>query len=201
MGADWYYIQTWYGYQINIPSDTSYAKYIKILMKIEPLISNTGFKFMGLLPEFHSRMEGCSYDDLNDMNDGAVLFIGFETDGSALNKLVEKANILKKLIDESPAFIGLEFVANGQLYSGIDWYSRITDECLDDEEEDDTDEEEEEDEDEDEDEDEEEEEEEDDEEDEEEEDEDEEEDEEEEAADISDEDECKVVPITKDKID
>ena len=138
MGADWYSCLSFFGYEIKVPEDTTYRKFVNKLFGIESILEKP-FSIMGLLSEFHSRMEGMTSYELSEMDENAYLILGF----FPTNDFTEMAELAKKLaeyITDNPILTGLTFDEKPKLYSGIDWYSNVEVEEESDDEDDDDDE-------------------------------------------------------------
>ena len=118
MGADWYCIQCFYGYQISIITDDSSFKHtINLINKLSNIIDSS-FKFVAVLEEFHSRMEGMSYNERIELYNGSPLIIGFNTVND-LCKMNEYADKLKEYITDNPIFMGIEFADKPAFFYGL----------------------------------------------------------------------------------
>jgi hypothetical protein len=128
MGADWYSCFSFFGYEIKVPEGTTYRKFVNKLFGIESILEKP-FSIMGLLSEFHSRMEYASDNELQELDESAYLIIGFypTNDFKEMATLAEK---LSEYITDNPILEGLTIEKKAEFYSGIDWFSHI--ECEDD---------------------------------------------------------------------
>jgi hypothetical protein len=118
MGADWYFIRGFYGYEIKISDDSSFGDIINTLEKLGQIIDKS-FKFAAILSEFHSRIEDMGEDELRDMYSGSTIIIGFETIND-LGLMLKKSEELKEYITDNPILIGIEFVETPGFFYGID---------------------------------------------------------------------------------
>ena len=59
MDTDWYTCLTFYGYEIKVPEDITYRKFVNTLMEINEFLQEP-FKITGILSQFHSRIEYAS---------------------------------------------------------------------------------------------------------------------------------------------
>jgi len=123
MGADHYTTFTFFGYIIQIPTDTTYRKYGGKLYGLNGVIGDS-FEITGMLSEFHSRMEGASYEEIKELDDDAQLIIGF-CPSADLTILVDKAAQLSEYITDNPIFEGIKFSEKPKFISGIDWFQDI----------------------------------------------------------------------------
>ena len=71
MGADWYETLVFYGYSVKLPEGVIYRQYIKELDALNTILP-APIIFTGLLPMFHSRMEGADMDDLDELSGGGT---------------------------------------------------------------------------------------------------------------------------------
>jgi hypothetical protein len=113
MGADWYYPFVMYGCIIEIPDDTTFTKFLKFLQSI-----SSPFKIDGMIYEIHSRMEGMSDDEYDNMTDDAVICIGFYPSGDFTEdakKAEELSVYLKEDVMKEYSFQGPKF------HVGFDW--------------------------------------------------------------------------------
>jgi hypothetical protein len=120
----------YYGMAIDVPGGENYRRFVSNAYKIQPFLDEP-FKIVSLLPRFHSRMEG---DDCLELDDTAVLFIGFVPP----NNLEESARLGAKLdmyVRDNPVLEGYDVVGCGQLLCGIMWDESRWGEIEDDEEE------------------------------------------------------------------
>ena len=138
MGADWYYCFTLFGYEIKLPSGITYPKFVNELMKINEFLQEP-FKITGILSSFHSRMEGSSFEELSELDDGAIIIIGFKPP-SNLEYLTHLINELKDYVTDNHYLMGLEISETPEFYSGIKWFERYYDYESSDEEDDEDDE-------------------------------------------------------------
>jgi hypothetical protein len=142
MGADWYTCLTYYGYRIKVPDGITYRKFVNDLMKINEFLQEP-YKITGLLESFHSRMEYASDGELEYMDEGATILIGFKPDNNP-DMFTHSVNELKEYVTDNHYFMGLEISDTAKFYSGIEWFDRYyeyessDDEDEDDEEEDDS---------------------------------------------------------------
>ncbi len=149
MGADWYSCFSFFGYEIKVPENSTYAKLFNKLAGLNSVLEEP-FRIMGILSEFHSRMEG---GDDSEMDESADLVIGFYPTND-FKIMDELSNKLSEYIIDNPLLQGLTFSENSTFYSGIEWTNHITyesDDAEDDEDEDEDEDDEDEDEDDDED--------------------------------------------------
>jgi hypothetical protein len=138
MGADWYNCFSFFGYQIEVPDDTTYRKLVRKIYGLNGILPEP-FTIMGILSRFHSRMEGMDAYELSQMDKDACLIIGFYLTDNLTN-MVELSVKLSDYVIDNPILEGLTLSKSGNLYSGIDWFSNI-DEGDDDDDDDDDDEE------------------------------------------------------------
>jgi hypothetical protein len=133
MGADWYEPYIIYGYIIGVPENKSYRKFIIKLNDLNTLVENP-FSINGLLPTFHSRMEG---RDNNDLDDYAVIVIGF-TPSDNLEENVELGKKLAEYVKDTPILSGFVISEKPKFYTGIVWdYDGFVDSDEEDDDEDD----------------------------------------------------------------
>jgi hypothetical protein len=125
MVADWYYCETFFGYKIAIPDNTTYRRFIRALSGLCGIIK-APFKITGLLAEFHSRMEGMESDEREYLDNDADIIIGFKPDGD-LSKMVELDRELLEYITDNPIFEGFDISDKPAFYSGIDWFEYYLD--------------------------------------------------------------------------
>jgi len=132
MGADWYEPYIIYGYIIGVPENKSYRKFIIKLNDLNTLVENP-FSINGLLPSFHSRMEG---RDNNDLDDFAVIVIGFKPSDN-LEENVELGKKLAEYVKDTPILSGFIISQKPKFYTGIVWdYDGFVDSDEEDEDED-----------------------------------------------------------------
>lgn len=120
MGADWYNTFSFFGYEIKVPSDTTYSKFVNRLFGPSSILEEP-FTITGILTEFHSRMEGASDVELAQLNDYAHIVIGFYTVND-LVKMVELGRSLAEYIVDNPILKGLEIAETPRFYAGIEWF-------------------------------------------------------------------------------
>lgn len=125
MGADWYYCETFFGYKIAIPDDTTYRRFIRDLSGLCEIIK-APFKITGILSNFHSRMEGMESDEREYLDNDANIIIGFRPDGE-LSRIVELNTELLEYITDNPIFEGFDIADKPAFYSGIDWFEYYLD--------------------------------------------------------------------------
>ncbi len=136
MGADWYSIKGFYGYQIKISDKSSLKRIINTLVKLSEKIDKS-FKFVGILSILHSRMEYLSVEEYDEFYSESAIIIGFEPIDD-LTKMLKKSQKLKEYITENPILTGIEFVDKPGFYCGIDTMDNLYDiYCNDDEEDED----------------------------------------------------------------
>jgi hypothetical protein len=115
MGADWYMPFVLFGSSISIPSDKTFNR---ILSKLSSLPLEKPFQICGMLPEFHSRMEGMHESEYDSMSEYANIIIGFSpSDDMMVN--IDLAAKLKDIMDSEP-FNKYTF-AEPRFHTGIDW--------------------------------------------------------------------------------
>ncbi len=117
MGADWYSIFCLYGYEITIPKDIYYHKY---LLKVYDLDIDAPFTIKSIISDFHSRLEGASKYDIDGLNEYATIVLGFNP-SSDLNKTVELANKLKDYITNNPILKNITFEEQPRFFYGKEW--------------------------------------------------------------------------------
>jgi hypothetical protein len=137
MGADWYESLILYGYSVKLPSGEIYRRYIKELDALNAILP-APFIFTGLLTMFHSRMEGASREDFDELSEGAHVLLGFYANEN-LEKTAADAKKLAEWVSENPILDGIEIASEARFYSGIDWWDIIIDKEDDAEESDDSD--------------------------------------------------------------
>jgi hypothetical protein len=125
MGADWYESLAFYGYSVNLPAGVTYRQYIKELDALNAILP-APFIFTGLLTMFHSRMEGASNDDLDELSEGAHILIGFYVNEN-LEKTTADSKKLAEWVAENPILDGIEIASEARFYSGIDWWDIVID--------------------------------------------------------------------------
>ncbi len=116
MGGDWYTSLVYYGMTIDVPGGENYRRFVSNAYKLQPFLDEP-FHIVSLLPDFHSRMEG---SDCEDLDSGAVLFIGFVPS----NNLEETARLgaeLDRYVRDNPVLEGYDVIGSGQFFSGILW--------------------------------------------------------------------------------
>ena len=123
MGADWYTCLTYFGYSIKLPDGISYKKFVKNLDEINEFLQEP-FKITGLLESFHSRMEYAPYEELCNMDEGAIVLIGFQPLAD-LTMLIHNINELKEYVTDNHYLMGLELSETPQFYSGIEWFDNL----------------------------------------------------------------------------
>ena len=141
MRCNVYTCLTFYGYEIEVPKNISYKKFVdKLLLPSARL--RMPFTITGLLPEVLGKMEFLSKDDLLWFDDDVNVLIGFTPDDD-LNKTLELANELSKIITDNRIVEGLKISKTPKFYSGVEWFDRYigSDNEDDDDEEDDEEEE------------------------------------------------------------
>ena len=119
MGADWYVIRTLYGYAFDISSYPSYRSIVSTLYQLQPFVA-TPFQIMGILSEFHSRME---FDETDNryLDRFASVVIGFVPDAD-LERTVLLAKELSEYVVDNPVFQGFDIGVAPRFFSGIEWY-------------------------------------------------------------------------------
>jgi hypothetical protein len=125
MGADWYESLILYGYSVKLPAGVTYRQYIKELDALNAILP-APFIFTGLLTMFHSRMEGATRDELDELSEGAHILIGFYVNEN-LEKTLGDAKKLAEFVAETPILEGIEIASEAMFYSGIDWWDTIID--------------------------------------------------------------------------
>jgi hypothetical protein len=123
MGADWYFIQGFYGYEIKI-TPSSFKDIVKVLINLQGIIDDR-LEYAAILSEFHSRMEGMDENELKDMYEHSSLIIGFKTVDD-LSKMIELADYLKEYIKNIP-FFELEFYENPGFFYGMNVIESVYD--------------------------------------------------------------------------
>ena len=139
MGADWYNAFSFFGYEITVPSDTTYPKFVNRLFGPSSILEEP-FTITGILTEFHSRMDETSDAELALLNERAHIVIGFYPVND-LSKMAELGRSLAEYIVDNPLLNGLEIAKTPRFYAGIEWFVDIYEETSDDSDEDDDDEE------------------------------------------------------------
>jgi len=119
MGADWYVIRTLYAYTFDISSYPSYRSIVSTLYQLQPFVA-TPFQIMGILSEFHSRMEFDETDNLY-LDRFASVVIGFVPDAD-LERSSALAKELSEYIVDNPVFQGFDISVAPRFFSGIEWY-------------------------------------------------------------------------------
>ena len=123
MGADWYTCLTFYGYKIKLPEGIPYKKFVNKVNEINEFLQEP-YQITGLLESFHSRMEYASETELDEMNSGATILIGFKPDNK-LDMFTHFVNDLKEYVTDNHYFMGLEIDETPDFYSGIEWFTNI----------------------------------------------------------------------------
>ena len=119
MGADWYVIRTLYGCPFDISSYPSYRSIVQTLYQLQPFVAPP-FQIMGILSEFHSRMEFDEADNLY-LDRFASIVIGFVPDAD-LERTVRLAKELSEYVIDNPVFEGFDIATVPRFVSGIEWY-------------------------------------------------------------------------------
>lgn len=130
MGADWYFIQGFYGYEISVPNDSSFKETVQLLADLSNIIDES-FVIVAVLSEFYSRVDDMDVEELKEMYEHSSFIIGFRTINE-LNKMVENANALKEYITDNPIFTGIEFVENPGFFCGLEVFGSLYDMFYDD---------------------------------------------------------------------
>lgn len=117
MGADWYFISTYYGYVIRLPADVSFRRFLAKLDKRNASLPSP-FEFGAVLEEFHSRMEGA---DDHEMDDMATVFLGF-TPSNDLEEFVKTAKDLERFVKDNTDLSDLEIQPKAKFISGHNWF-------------------------------------------------------------------------------
>ena len=138
MGADWYFIQGFYGYEICVPNDSSFKETVQLLADLSNIIDES-FVIVAVLSEFYSRVDDMDVEELKEMYEHSSFIIGFRTINE-LNKIVENANALKEYITDNPIFTGIEFVENPGFFCGLEVFGSLYDMFYDDDDNSDEDE-------------------------------------------------------------
>ena len=138
MGADWYFIQGFYGYEICVPNDSSFKETVQLLADLSNIIDQS-FVIVAVLSEFYSRVDDMDVEELKEMYEHSSFIIGFRTINE-LNKIVENANALKEYITDNPIFTGIEFVENPGFFCGLEVFGSLYDMFYDDDDNSDEDE-------------------------------------------------------------
>lgn len=126
MGADWYFIQGFYGYEVCIfDNDKSFTKTIEDLKCFADNITDE-YEIAAILSEFHSRMEGCDEEELKEMYKHSSIIIGFKTNNN-LSEMMERAKELRQYIMETPffEFKYSELAKNPELFFGLNVIEHI----------------------------------------------------------------------------
>ena len=128
MGADWYVIHTLYGYAFDMSSYKSYRALVSALYQLQPFLTPP-FQIMGVLSEFHSRME---FDETGNvyLDRLASVVVGFVPDVD-LERTVALAKELSEYVVDNPVFAGFDIVMTPRFFSGIEWYPEEEDESED----------------------------------------------------------------------
>ena len=119
MGADWYVIRTLYGYAFDLSSYPSYRAIVSTLYQLQSFVA-TPFQIMGILSEFHSRMEFDETDNLY-LDRFASVVVGFVPDAD-LERTGALAKELSEYLADNPVFQGFDIGAVPRFFSGIEWY-------------------------------------------------------------------------------
>ena len=130
MGADWYNAFSFFGYEITVPSDTTYPKFVNRLFGPSSILEEP-FVITGILTEFHSRMDETSDAELALLNEHAHIVIGFYPVND-LAKMAELGRSLAEYIVDNPLLNGLEIAKTPRFYAGIEWFVDIYEETSDD---------------------------------------------------------------------
>jgi hypothetical protein len=119
MGADWYVIHTLYGYAFDASSFPNYRNLVTLLYQLQPFLQ-TPFQIMGILPEFHSRMEFDETDNVY-LDRMATVVIGFVPDAD-LERTAGLAKELAEYVADNPVLQGFDVLPAPRFFSGIEWY-------------------------------------------------------------------------------
>lgn len=119
MGADWYVIRTLYGYAFDLSSYPSYRALVRLLYQLQPFVASP-FQIIGILSEFHSRMEFDETDNVY-LDRFASVLVGFVPDVD-LERTATLAKELSEYIVDNPIFEGFDIVMTPRFFSGIEWY-------------------------------------------------------------------------------
>ena len=119
MGADWYVIRTLYGYAFDLSSYPSYRAIVSTLYQLQSFVA-TPFQIMGILSEFHSRME---FDETGNvyLDRLASVVVGFVPDAD-LERTSALAKELSEYVVDNPVFQGFDLAIAPRFFSGIEWY-------------------------------------------------------------------------------
>jgi len=117
MGADWYFTEIIFGYKIKVPTTETYRKFMKKLKELEENIPPP-FKIMGILANFHNRMQ-LEYE-MCEMDSEVDIVLGFIPPNN-LDELGKISNDLKKFTLDNSIFKGIEISESPQFFCGIDW--------------------------------------------------------------------------------
>ena len=123
MGADWYTCLSFFGYEVEIPKYTNYAKLYNDWVGLNDVLEEP-FKFTGILQEFHSRMEGMTQEEQEEFNEQAHLVIGFYLTND-FKEMAKLADRLSEYITEMRPLKELSLSKTPKIYSGIEWISHI----------------------------------------------------------------------------
>jgi hypothetical protein len=123
MGADFYFPFTIFGYKIQIPSYTTYAKYVNTIWGLNGALTEP-FEIIGILPTLHSRMECADYEEYKQLNKNACLIIGFKPSND-LEQTLSWGKLLAEYITDNPILDGIDIDMAPQFYSGINWTNHI----------------------------------------------------------------------------
>ena len=116
MGADWYHPYIIFGYAITVPAGKSYRKFVTQMCDLNTLVENP-FTIDGILPTFHSRMEGGNCEALDDYS---VVVVGFKPLDD-LEATITLAERLADYVKETALLDGFTISSKPKFYTGIKW--------------------------------------------------------------------------------
>ncbi len=125
MALEWHKASTFFGYEIKVPNDTTYRKFVNEIDGLNGILKQP-FIITGILPEFHNRMEGAADTEMKLLDERAHIIIGFHSVDN-LTKMAELGQDLSEYVIDNPILDGLDLSETPKFYAGIDWFNNIYD--------------------------------------------------------------------------
>ena len=75
MALEWYRTFSFFGYEIKVPHETTYRKFVSEIDGLNGIVKEP-FCITGILPEFHNRLDGADETELKYLDDRAHIIIG-----------------------------------------------------------------------------------------------------------------------------
>lgn len=124
MNANWYFTTSIYGYEIIIPDE--YMTYVNNMynMVYNKIKLEKPFIIQSILSDFHSNIDGMDDTDLEELDIGAVLVIGFCVQND-MRKNVTLFDELNSLLPHLKVLYEFDTKSRPGIFSGIEWYRII----------------------------------------------------------------------------